>query len=70
MAGQRINDYGGMPHTSDMSMKSKTHTKGYSSAEGAGGLSQYEDTTERIKKTQMDGGRHIKARKMKEGYRY
>lgn len=70
MAGRRITDYGGMPHTSDEAMKSKTHTKGYTSAEGAGGLKQYEDTTERIRDTQMDGDRHIKGRPMKEGYRY
>lgn len=70
MAGRRITDYGGLPHTSDMSMKSKNYLKGYTSAEGSGSIKQYEDTTERIKDTQMDGDKHIKGRPMKPGYRY
>jgi hypothetical protein len=70
MAGRRINDMGGMPHTSDMSMKSKTHLKEYHSAEGSGGISRYEDTTERIRETQMDGDKQIKRQPMKPGYRY
>lgn len=70
MGGRGITDMGGMPHTSDMSMSSKTHLKHYTSAEGAGSVAQYEDTTERIHKTQMDGDKQIKRQPMKPGYRY
>jgi hypothetical protein len=67
---RKINDYGGYPHTSDMSMKSGNKLKGYTSAEGSGGLSQYDDTTEDIKRDQMAGDGKIKGRPMKPGYRY
>ena len=71
MSGRRINDYGGMPHTSDMSMKSKTHLKEYHSAEGAGHLgTTYPDTTEEIRRDQMKGDSEVKSHKMKTGYRY
>lgn len=70
MGGRGIRDMGGMPHTSDMSMKSKTHLKEYSSAEGSGAVARYEDTTERIKETQMDGDKQIKRQPLKSGYRY
>jgi hypothetical protein len=70
MAGQRIDDMGGMPHTSDMAMKSKTHLKEYHSAEGSGGIREYEDTTQRIRSTQMEGDKQIKKQPMKSGYRY
>ena len=70
MAGRGITDMGGMPHTSNMAMKSKTHLKEYSSAEGSGGIRQYEDTTERVKEMQMDGNRQIKRQPMKDTYRY
>ena len=70
MAGRHINDYAGMPHSSDMAMKSKTHTKNYTSAEGAGGIKEYDDTTENIKRDQMAGDAKIKSQPMKPGYRY
>lgn len=45
-------------------------TKDESSAEGAGSLMQYEDTTERIKKTQVEAVKQAKSRPMKQpGYR-
>lgn len=70
MSGRRIDDMGGMPHTSDMSMKSKNSLKHYESAEGAGHLgSLYPDTTEDIKRDQMAGDGKIKARPIKSGYR-
>jgi hypothetical protein len=70
MSGRRINDYGGMPHTSDMSMKSKNHVKHYSSAEGSGHVgSMYPDTTEDIHRDQEHGDGKIKARPIKPGYR-
>ncbi len=67
--GQKINDFGGMPHTSDMAMKSKTHTKHYTSAEGAGAENEYEDTTEAIKSQQDQGISKAKAHPLKSGYR-
>ncbi len=70
MSGRKINDFGGMPHTSDMSMSSKNSLKHFSSAEGSGHLgSQYPDTTEDIRKDQMMGDSKIKGRAIKPGYR-
>ncbi len=71
MSGRKINDYGGMPHTSDMSMKSKNSVKHYQSAEGAGHLDgNYPDTTEDIRRDQMAGDSKIKSKPIKPGYRY
>lgn len=71
MSGRKIHDMGGYPHTSDMSMKSKTNVKHYHSAEGSGALdSHYPDTTEDIRRDQMAGDSKIKARPIKPGYRY
>ena len=70
MSGRRINDFGGMPNTSDMSMKSKNSLKGFSSAEGSGHLGmEYPDTTEAIKKGQEMGDSKAKSHAMKPGYR-
>jgi hypothetical protein len=65
--GQRIDD-----HSFWAGSKGKTSVfpdgphkeKLESSAEGAGGLGYYEDTTEAIKKVQMVSERKAKARKM------
>lgn len=70
MAGRKINDFGGWAHTSDKAMKSKTHTKEYHSAEGAGHLSDYPDTSEKIKEVQMKSDSKAKSHPMKPGYRY
>lgn len=70
MSGRRIEDYGGMPHTSDMAMASKNKVKHYSSAEGAGHLEGYSDTTELVERDQEHGVGKIKARPLKPGYRY
>lgn len=67
---KKIRDFGGYPHTSDMAMSSKTHTKRFSSAEGAGTLHDYEDTSEKIKAQQEHGIKKAKAHDMKAGYRY
>lgn len=70
MSGRKIHDMGGMPHTSDMAMKSKNHLKHYESAEGSGHLDgQYPDTTEDIRRDQMAGDGKIKGRPIKPGYR-
>ena len=70
MADRRIDDFGGMPKTSDELMKSKTHVKHYSSAEGAGHMADYPDTTEAIKKDQEHADKKVKQQPMKPGYRY
>lgn len=71
MSGRRINDYGGMPHSSDMAMKSKNSVKHYSSAEGSGHIGmEYSDTTEMVKRDQEHGDSKVKSHKMKPGYRY
>lgn len=70
MSGRKINDYEGMPHTSDKMMASKNHVKHYKSAEGAGHVgTDYPDTTEKIHRDQEHGIRKAKSHHMKEGYR-
>jgi len=71
MAGRKITDMGGMPHTSDMAMKSKNHLKEYHSAEGSGAIPMdYPDTSEGIHRDQSHGDSKVKSHKMKTGYRY
>jgi len=70
MAGRKIRDMGGYPHTSDMLMKSKTNVKHYTSGEGAGALdAHYPDTDEHIKADQGSLTKKIKAHGIKPGYR-
>lgn len=66
---RRINDYGGEPHSSDMAMKSKNKLKHYNSADGAGKLGQYEQTSEDIEGVQHAGDGKAKGHPMKPGYR-
>jgi hypothetical protein len=70
--GQKIDDHsfwaGGKSKDSVFPMG--VHTKDESSAEGAGDVSTYEDTTERIKFSQEMGKKEIKARPLKPGTRY
>jgi len=70
MAGRRIEDKGGYPGSSDAMMASGNRLKKYESADGSGGISNYPDTTEEIRRDQEQGNKHIKARPMKTGYRY
>jgi hypothetical protein len=71
MAGRKITDFGGEPHTSEMMMKSKNKVKSFSSAEGAGAIGMdYPDTTEAIHRDQDHGHGKIKSKPMKPGYRY
>ena len=71
MSGRRINDYGGLPHTSDMAMKSKNSLKEYHSAEGQGHIGmEYPDTTEDVRRDQENGDKSIGKHKMRSGYRY
>lgn len=72
MSGRRIDD-----HSSWVGKGSKgsvfpegVKVKNESSAEGAGSLSKYEDTTETIKSQQQMGISKVKSHPMKPGYRY
>jgi len=67
--GQKITDKGGWPGSSTELMKSSNRLMEYSSANGAGELNDYWDTTEKIKEQQEMGERKIKSHMMKPGYR-
>ena len=71
MAGRKIHDHsnwiGGKSKESPLPMQSKM--KQESSADGAGSLMHYEDTTEAIKSQQMAGQGKLKGRPLKAGYR-
>lgn len=72
MSGRRIDDHsawmgkgsGGMP------LPRETKTKMYSSAEGAGKIADYPDTSEDVKRDQEGGVRKLRSKPMKPGYRY
>lgn len=72
MGGQRIDDHkfwaGSRSKESPLPMQSKM--KQESSAEGAGTLHDYEDTTSAIKAVQENSERHIRKHAQKAGYRY
>lgn len=69
--GQRIDDHsfwaGGK--SKDSVFPKGVHTKDENSAEGAGSLMTYEDTTETIKSQQDQGIRKAKAHPVKADYR-
>lgn len=71
MAGQKIDDHsfwaGGRSKESVFPMSAKM--KQYSSAEGAGAVGMYEDTTEAIKEQQVKGMKKAEAHKLKPTYR-
>ncbi len=71
MGGTRIDDHkfwaGGPANGSVFPMGAKT--KNESSAEGAGAVSKYEDTTETIKSQQQMGIGKVKSHPMKSGHR-
>ena len=70
--GQRIDDHSfwaGSKGKDSVFPDGPHKTKEESSAEGAGSLSHYEDTTETIKSQQEMGIRTAKARPMKSGHR-
>jgi len=71
MAGRAINDHsswmGKGSNGSVLPMGCKV--KSESSAEGAGTLSMYKDTTEAVKEQQVAGISKAKANSMKPGYR-
>lgn len=69
--GQKINDKGAWPlHAGGPSpLPMGNRVKTYASAEGAGELGMYGDTTEAIKEQQVSGERKAKSHAMKPGYR-
>jgi hypothetical protein len=73
MAGRKINDHsswvGKGSNGSVFPMGAKVNNE--SSAEGAGSVMKYEDTTEAIKATQVESVKQLKSKPMKQpGYRY
>lgn len=71
MSGRKIDDHsfwaGGKSKSSVF--PEGVHTKHETSAEGAGAVGMYEDTTEAIKSIQEQGVRKVKAHPVKPGYR-
>jgi hypothetical protein len=71
MAGQRIDDHSfwAGSKSKDSVFPKGAHTKDESSAEGAGALMKYEDTTETIKSQQEMSVRQVKRHPHKPGTR-
>ncbi len=72
MSGRKIDDHSfwaGSKGVNSVLPDGPHKTKVESSAEGAGAVSRYEDTTETIKSQQVAGVKKIKAHPMKPGYR-
>lgn len=67
--GQSINDHKFFAGSGSPKFPKGVHEKEYSSAEGAGAVSQYEDTTEKIKESQVKGIGKAKSHAQKPGYR-
>lgn len=70
--GRKINDHSfwAGAKSKDSVFPKGAHTKDESSAEGAGSLMKYEDTTEAIKSVQEAGKGKVKSNPLKAGYRY
>jgi len=71
--GRKINDHSvwaGAKGKDTVFPSGPYKTKNESSAEGAGSVMNYEDTTEAIKKAQEIGKGKIKSHPMKPSYRY
>lgn len=71
--GQKINDHGfwaGSKGKDSVFPDGPHKTKDESSAEGFGGLSHYEDTTETIKSMQEMNKKKVHGHPMKPGFRY
>lgn len=71
MAGQRIDDHSSwMGKGGKYPLPMETKMKEVASADGAGGLMEYQDTNEKIVSTQKAGDSKIRSKPMKPGYRY
>ncbi len=69
--GQRIDDHSfwaGSKGKSSVFPDGPHKTKEESSAEGVGAVNYYEDTTEAIKKVQMESSKKVKSHPMKTGH--
>lgn len=71
MSGRRIDDHSfwGGNRSKGSVFPEGNKVKEYNSAEGAGELNKYEDTTEAIKAQQVTSEKKIKAHERKEQYR-
>lgn len=70
MSGRRIDDHGFFAGKGSPSFPKGVHTKMESSANGAGELNKYEDTTEAIKASQEMSKGKVKSHPMKPYYRH
>jgi len=73
MSGRKINDHSfwaGGPGKDSVLPDGPHKVKAETSAEGAGSISKYEDTTEAIRAQQVMGDKKVKSHPMKAGYRY
>ena len=69
MAGMKITDHRFFAGSGSPKFPKGVHEKVESSAEGAGALSHYEDTTETLKSQQEMGKKKINSHPQKAGYR-
>ncbi len=64
--GMKINDRKFFAGSGSPQFPKGVHTKNESSAEGAGAVMKYQDTTEAIKASQVEGVKKIKSHPMKQ----
>lgn len=72
MAGRRIDDHGFWAggKSKGSVFPEGVHTKNESSAEGAGHLNRYQDTTEEIRHSQVEAENKAKKHPLKDNYRH
>lgn len=71
MAGRRIDDHDSwMGKSGKYPLPMESKMKEEHTAEGAGGITDYPDTTESIHRDQKAGEGKLRGRPMKPGYRY
>jgi hypothetical protein len=70
MSGMKITDHKFFGGSGSPRFPKGVHTKDESSAQDAGAVMRYEDTTEAIKSVQDKGASQAKRHPMKPGYRY
>lgn len=71
MSGRRIDDHSSFAGKGGKyPLPEGNKMKEYKSAEGAGGLSGYDDTSEAIHRDQKAGEGKLRSKPMKPGYRY
>lgn len=69
MSGQRIDDHKFFAGSGSPRFPKGVHEKDYSSAEGAGKVGMYEDTTEAIKSQQEMNKKKVHGHPQKSGHR-